>query len=297
MSRLSMGYLWIPIETGWHAIHAGYIPGDHQPWIDWTHQNPNFQITVATGLLRFQRENQRFELNRGDFILLRPNQQHRSWGPVNPESGFYFVQFRTSHTPVWRPVPPLVNRRGPSIHVTHASLPDIGHLTDVEGVLDLFSRLAESHLSQDLYSQVTANGLLAQLVALMAKDCVTDQESDVATGSFTPGQIEIIHKVIEYVEDNLDRPIRPADVCRHLKLSYKYVAKVVKACLGMTLTDYLNRRRIHKARSLLLQGEYSVAQVARAVGFDDPFYFSRVFSAIEGVSPSVFRSSVYIPRG
>ena len=49
------------------------------------------------------------------------------------------------------------------------------------------------------------------------------------------------------------------------------------------------RRRIDRARELLLDPAISVSEVARAVGFGDPFLFSARFRAHTGTSPSAFR--------
>src|SRR5688572_7160016 len=132
--------------------------------------NPNFQIVVAKGSLRFMRENQRILLRHGDFLLLRPNQSHRSRGPVDATGGFYFAQFRTSLTPIWRPAPLIVHGGGPPVHIAHVVLPDLGRLASEGEVLQLFDRLVEIHHAEELYYPVAANALLAQIIYLIARD-------------------------------------------------------------------------------------------------------------------------------
>ena len=46
---------------------------------------------------------------------------------------------------------------------------------------------------------------------------------------------------------------------------------------------------------MLAGGDETVTQIARAVGFEDPYHFSRVFSRIEGLSPSAYRESAKNP--
>lgn len=295
-------YLWIPAETGWSCGMTGFIRGDHEPWLNSTHSNSSFQLVVAKKELPFDREGQRLTLPPGGFLLLRPNQMHQHWGPVNPETGFYFARFHTSATPIWRNTLPLLNLDGPSVHVAHVALPDVGVLPSPEPILSLFEQLVTMQESVHAVDQVLANGLLTQLIAQIAQQCasISPRKPDGPTDPYDPGlsarQTEIVFEVIEYIERHLNHPIRARDVCQELNLSYKYVARIVKTGLGMTLTDYLNRRRIHKARTLLLRGNCSVGEVSQAVGFADPYYFSRVFRQIEGVSPSEFRKSGYGPR-
>ena len=54
--------------------------------------------------------------------------------------------------------------------------------------------------------------------------------------------------------------------------------------------DYLRCLRMDRAKQLLLAGELSVAQVADAVGFADPYHFSRVFRQHEGMPPTEYRA-------
>jgi len=296
-------YLWIPQETGWTTVQTGFIRSDYPPWLERSHANPNFQIVVAERSVRFKRENHQIHLHHGEFLLLRPNQTHCSWGPVEDTGGFYFAQFRTSLTPIWRPAPPIVHAGGPPVHIAHVVLPDLGQLTSESEVFQLFQRLVEIHHAEELYYPVAANALLAQIIYLIARDVAGRQyrrkpreKGKARQGVWSPRQAEIIYEIIEFIEENLSQPIQPADICRHLNLSYKYLARLARAGLGMSLTGYLHARRIHKARALLTEGNHSISEVARAVGFDDPYYFSRIFRRFEGVSPSAYRMASYAAR-
>lgn len=57
----------------------------------------------------------------------------------------------------------------------------------------------------------------------------------------------------------------------------------------MTLTDYINKFRIEEAKYLLDQGNESVAKFALSVGYNDPNYFSKVFTKLEHVAPQDYR--------
>lgn len=63
----------------------------------------------------------------------------------------------------------------------------------------------------------------------------------------------------------------------------------VRRLTGLGVKDYLVRVRIDRAKQLLADGAPSISDVAAAVGYDDPGYFSRLFTRRVGVSPSRFR--------
>lgn len=59
---------------------------------------------------------------------------------------------------------------------------------------------------------------------------------------------------------------------------------------GLSPKAYQLQLRIDRAKELLALGDASVVAVARSVGFDDPYYFSRLFRKREGMAPSRFRA-------
>ncbi len=63
----------------------------------------------------------------------------------------------------------------------------------------------------------------------------------------------------------------------------------VRALTGCSPQEYLTRLRLVRAKSLLAHSAAPVLEVARQCGFEDPYYFSRVFQRVEGMSPSAFR--------
>ena len=57
----------------------------------------------------------------------------------------------------------------------------------------------------------------------------------------------------------------------------------------MTIPQYINKARIQQAKYLLRNTNLTVNEIAKSVGFEDPFYFSRAFKAYMGVSPKVYK--------
>ena len=72
-------------------------------------------------------------------------------------------------------------------------------------------------------------------------------------------------------------------------LSVSRLSHLFHAQVGVTPMQYLERLRIQHARELLLMSGRSVSEVAYAVGFENPLYFSRVFRRHAATSPRAFR--------
>jgi transcriptional regulator GlxA family with amidase domain len=56
--------------------------------------------------------------------------------------------------------------------------------------------------------------------------------------------------------------------------------------------DYLRRVRVQQARVLLGDVDLSIKEIARRVGFDDPYHFSKVFHRIDGLPPTLYREAL-----
>jgi AraC-like DNA-binding protein len=91
---------------------------------------------------------------------------------------------------------------------------------------------------------------------------------------------------LHYTESNLAL----GDIANVAHLSIDHFGRLFKQHLGETPLEHLKRTRIGKSRFLLEQTDFLVEEVAREVGFEDPFHFSRVFHSVMGLSPKQYRA-------
>ncbi len=75
-----------------------------------------------------------------------------------------------------------------------------------------------------------------------------------------------------------------------LRISHTQLYRKLKALTGKTPSQYLNTYRLEKATSLLADPNFNISEVAYAVGYNDPNYFTRVFSQTYGKSPNAYRN-------
>ena len=79
------------------------------------------------------------------------------------------------------------------------------------------------------------------------------------------------------------------EVARHFRLSRQYFTKLFRRVTGQPPHAYLTQVRLQRARQLLTSTKLSVQAVAEAVGFSDPYYFSRCFRQHTGLTPTQYR--------
>lgn len=103
-----------------------------------------------------------------------------------------------------------------------------------------------------------------------------------------------LQRVVAHIEKHYARHVSESEVAQVCEMSPSRFCREFKSAFGMTFIEYLSRHRVLQAKRLLGNRGMSVSDVAAAVGFADPSYFTRVFRRIAGDSPSGFRD---VPLG
>lgn len=99
----------------------------------------------------------------------------------------------------------------------------------------------------------------------------------------------MIRRAKSYIVGHHADPICLSEVANAMHVSTFYFCKMFKRATGMTFTDYLGRIRVEKAKSLLLNPNLRISEIAYAVGFQSLTHFNRVFRELTGQSPTDFR--------
>ena len=98
-----------------------------------------------------------------------------------------------------------------------------------------------------------------------------------------------IQTVCHYLTEHLAEDIRVEQLARMTFLSASRLAHLFRREMGTTIYGWREQQRIARACDLLQQTQLSVTQVALAVGYADPLYFSRIFSQHRALSPREYR--------
>ena len=90
---------------------------------------------------------------------------------------------------------------------------------------------------------------------------------------------------------NLNESLNMSALSKLAGISTSNFYHLFKLATGSTPNVFFVRARMNHARKLLCSTNLSVKEVAFSLGYDDPFYFSRVFKSVHRVAPSYYRSS------
>lgn len=97
-----------------------------------------------------------------------------------------------------------------------------------------------------------------------------------------------MQRVLSFIDEDFTKKITNDDICERLCCSQVSMIARFKAAVGVTPQQYIIGKRLELAVELLLSGEATVAETAYRCGYDDPLYFSRLFTKYKGMSPTEY---------
>ncbi|WP_164472802.1 response regulator transcription factor [Cohnella candidum] len=103
------------------------------------------------------------------------------------------------------------------------------------------------------------------------------------------GQLQV-EKAIAYVKEHYQDPdLSLKSVCKHISMSVSYFSTLFKQHTGKTFVEHVTQERMEKAKELLKLTAMKNYEIAYAVGYSDPHYFSGAFKKHEGDTPTDYR--------
>lgn len=245
---------------------------------DWRHAYSNRVIADLVAILVLRGSGvfedwhgRRMPVQAGDLIVLPPNRPHGVRHHPDGQWAECYVQVNAAAADALQrlglvdPDQPVVQPgvRRPMVELFDAILDDLKHAPD--------HRLGRT---------------LVRVHELLVTAHEMDRDADPADPAAA-----MIGQACSLLSQRLDQRISIPAIAAQFDLSYERFRKVFRRRMGLSPGEYRIRRRIDRARVLLVQERLSVSVVAEDLGYKDPFTFSRQFKQIVGISPQKFRQS------
>jgi two-component system response regulator YesN len=160
------------------------------------------------------------------------------------------------------------------------------HFADMDGILD--GNPAYMSVEDLLNSCTTAElvNIFVQKCRLLIRNVFPIHQMNLAPA---------IKKAIEYISLNYDREINLQDISYHVGFSKSHFSVMFREHTGINFVEYLTTFRIELAMRLLRKHDMKIYEIATKVGFDNERYFSQVFRAKLGVTPTEYKKNLSNP--
>ncbi|KQZ59682.1 AraC family transcriptional regulator [Lysobacter sp. Root559] len=160
----------------------------------------------------------------------------------------------------------------PSIHIRDPQIERIGWMMQAED--------HDAYPGGRLFTDGLATALAARLLALQSRRSLSADKPGRALPAWR------LRRVQEYIEAHLDEPLSLAELAAVAGYSASHFKPLFKQAVGLPVHRYVLERRVERARSLLLQGEHSIGEIALAAGFSHASHMARCLRRVLGHSPS-----------
>ncbi len=119
-------------------------------------------------------------------------------------------------------------------------------------------------------------------------ECVTEKHADDVEESKTDRGL-LAEQIRSYIDRNYMNDVNLQTISRELNISLYYLSHTFKEFYGYSPMQYMLRRRIGEAQSLLIGTDLTVTRIAMLVGYDNPNHFNTIFSKNVGIPPRNYR--------
>lgn len=209
---------------------------------------------------------QKLTIQQGDIAFFNKGQAHAGYAdPKNPWT-YYTAAFDALNgrqTPYQTLPLPLL---------THSSNPELCHR--------LFETLHYEWTARSPGYLLRCRGIISELLCTLIRESQTAHK-----------QRESMEQVKRYIIAHFTENFTIEELAAMANVSQSHFHRLFKENTGVSAKQYLNHIRMNRAQALIQSGEHNISEVARMVGYNDIYYFSRLFKKITGVPPSSF-----IPR-
>lgn len=100
---------------------------------------------------------------------------------------------------------------------------------------------------------------------------------------------ELVLKILDYIDNNLYKKISMDELSKVFFFNKDYIMRTFKRELGMTIIDYINKKRIFNSLGALKNTDDMMLKIALKHGYVSQEYFSEIFSKYMGVNPLTYR--------
>lgn len=277
-----------------HYIASGF--NQYQPG----YQHPNRQhikvfdlLVVRQGCLYIGEEEQRFEVNAGDALILRPDCHHFGTEGCREETAYHWLHFQSFQDAP--SLPPSIFDSGNPNETVGGLPPSFFNISSFNLALPQFVTLLQPAKADILMTELEQLQATAHLESVRFRQQILFQDllqllsASMTSGHHSSQSTVCAEQAASYLRAHYREEVTTAMLGDSLNFHPVYIARCMNKEYGCSPMEYLLRYRIQQSKLLLMQTSFPIARIAEEVGFNQAPYFSSSFMKLEGLSPRQYR--------
>lgn len=238
-------------------------------------------ILIRSGISEYLIHDKKQFIRKGDMLIYNSGVVHDEVPDADESVGSYCIAVAGLHMPGLRENALIPDDAG-------YIFPTGEHFEAMRTICEMmFHSLSTGEPRAEAFCHSLMHALLVKVLTVVAgKAAEKDEKVD------EPHVLGL--RIKRYIDEHFTEPITLQSIGSALYISPYYLSHVFKEMSGYSPMQYLLRRRIGEAQTLLITTDYSVTQIAGMVGYDTHSYFNSQFTKHVGMSPMKYRQNYIV---
>lgn len=261
-----------PLLKHLHICSIGYYPKakDH-----YTYRKKglpeNFLFYCIDGRGWYSIGGQQYEVGPNEFFILPQNTEHAYGSSLEHPWSIYWIHFGGDALPALNNIQAVQKHFKPEYQKNSTE------------IISIFNKIYKTlQLGYSIDNLLFANMCLTHFLTLFIYNFRHFETTDTE-------KLDCVDNAILYMREHINENISLSDLSKHYNYSVSRFSNLFKQKTGYSPIDYFLQMKMQKACQQLDFTNQSIKEVAFSMGFDDPYYFSKRFRTIIGVSPKKYR--------
>lgn len=227
---------------------------------------------------------QTYSYHAGDVSMAPPFLYHRTIAENNAPYESYLIKF----TPEF--IKPFLDNVGQHIFDELYELKVCRfHKASQEKIRNMFCEMEEEFQKDLPYKEFILQGMLFRLLTTVWEEHLRNEKAIMNKSPLT----KVVMDAIFYIETHYNQNPTLEKTAHTVNLSAAYLSRLFRTQLDMTFSEYLINIKMRHVKTLLLQTDKSITEIALETGFCSGDYLSTQFKAKTGMTPKEFRKSTH----
>jgi len=152
----------------------------------------------------------------------------------------------------------------------------------------LLDQIAGELKAEKSYHRIAVKNCLCQILLILNRAAGIER-SPADPPKLRMRDISRLKPVFDFIHERYCNKLALKEISAASNMSVSHLCRYFKKVTGQTITEYIKRFRVDRAKELLIEDERSITWIAQEVGFESHSYFDRIFHEVTHVTPQEFR--------